>query len=186
MPKRASERPRSKIMSIVGLMILVVLVLGVIVPLVMALTGSSRYEVNSEGVYVWKNDKWQRVDLGRSPWMPDVGPNYIIYFRNLNCPHCREFDQHWNEFLKRYGNEVNATLVQVVCTYFTLACSDLTAMATFEAFGVTLSPLIVVVSNYTILYYGAPPFNSTELYNLTTTLFTKYLEREQNSTEGLG
>lgn len=164
------ETGKKKLTVVLGLAVLIVMILGVLVPLLLALTGSSKYEVNAEGVYVLRDDKWVKVDYGYAPWLPSDNSSYIIYFRNLNCPHCREFDPHWSEFLQRHSHDINATVVMVVCTYFQLACSDPTATSTFSAFQVTASPLIVVISNMTLLYYGVPPFNSTELYNFTYNL----------------
>jgi len=158
---------------VLSALLLAVMVLGVIVPLLVSLTSSSKYEVNAEGVYVLKNGKWVKLDYGYSPWLPEDNSSYIIYFRNLNCLHCREFDPHWTDFVKKYSHSVNATLVVVVCTYFQLACQDPTALSTFSAFQVAASPLLVVVSNMTLLYYGVPPFDSAELYNFTSALIAR-------------
>lgn len=164
------------------LALLLLMVLGVVTPLLLALR-SSGLEIESEGVYFLKNGKWERVSLGARPWLPEENYSYVIYFRNLNCPHCREFDRYWTEFLKKYSKEVNASIVVVSCTYFTIACEDETAAATFLAFYVTISPLIVVLHNGGVLYYGVPPFNATELYTLVTTLLQSPTE-ETHGTEG--
>lgn len=176
-------RGRRRLTAVLGAVILAIMVLGVLVPLLLTLTGSSRYEVNAEGVYVFRGGEWERVDLGYSPWIPADNGSYIVYFRNLNCPHCREFDPHWWEFVDKYSAKVNATAVTVVCTYFQLACSDPTAISTFNAFRVSASPMLVVISNATILYYGIPPFNATELYNFTYHIISSAGQAEETPPE---
>jgi hypothetical protein len=180
---KGHEAGKKKLSVILGLVVLVIMILGVLVPLFLALTGSSKYEVNAEGVYILSNDKWVKLDYGYSPWLPMDNSSYIVYFRNLNCPQCREFDLHWTEFLRKHSRDVNATFVMVVCTYFQLSCSDPTAISTFNAFQVTASPLLVVISNMTLLYYGVPPFNSTELYNFTYNLL-KHVSSPETSSSG--
>lgn len=182
MHKKSGEGPsKRKPMTVIGLIILSILMLGVVVPLVMALLGSSGYEINAEGVYLLEGKRWKKLDLGGHPWLPEKDHNYVIYFRNLKCPHCAEFDRYWVEFLDKYSHDINATFVQVVCTYFILACSDPTAIATFNAFQVSFSPLLVITSDTKLLYYGVPPFNSTELYTFTTSVLSKAAEEENAS-----
>lgn len=175
------ESKKKKLTTLVGFMVLVVMILGILVPLIIAIMGSSSYEINAEGTYIFSGNKWVKIDYGSSPWLPTDNSSYIIYFKNINCPHCREFDPHWTEFVKKYSSEINATIIEVVCTYFQLACSEPTALSTFNAFQVTSSPLLVIISNMTLLYYGVPPFNSTELFNFTNNILSKASTTEQSN-----
>ncbi|MEM1619916.1 MAG: protein disulfide isomerase family protein [Fervidicoccaceae archaeon] len=155
-----------------GALLVLVLLAGYLLPLIGSLLEKS-YEVSSEGVYVLTESRWTRVKLDGYFWSPPDNGGYIVYFNNLRCPACRAFDPTWEDFAKKYGRE-NFTLVEVVCTWFAISCSDPTARATFNAYSIYQSPTLMVIYNMTILYKGVPPTAADEIFKLFNEAITFY------------
>jgi thiol-disulfide isomerase/thioredoxin len=103
--------------------------------------GKNRFE---NGVYIWRNDSFEKVssceELFKNPG------NYIIYFHNNLCPHCRRFHPLFISTLETLGEILGrAIIVRVVCDWFTSKCSDPDARKLFSELRVAESPKLVYV-----------------------------------------
>jgi len=156
-----------------GVLLIAVMVLSVIIPLITGL-GTSPL-VNVEGIYEYSGGGWKKINSNGTVWLPQGEGNYLIYFRNLNCPSCQQFDAAWSEYFKSYlfKSPYNITPVEVVCTYFSYSCSDPSAKALFSAFENALgqyfgTPYLVIISNGSFIYFNFPPTDSSGAYSAQT------------------
>ncbi len=161
--KRGFDRKKILVIAAGGLLI-VAMVLGVVIPVFSGLGGSSSLYVGAEGVYIFKNGKWRRIDTKGNPWVPSDNATYLVYFKNLECSHCRAFDPSWVEYVKDYSIKDNVTPVEIVCTWFTQQCDDQSARISFDAYarlsnGNFGTPWLVLFYNRSIIYYYLPPVN---------------------------
>ncbi len=161
--RQRSDRKRLIVIVAGGLLILA-MTLGVIIPLISGMTGGGALTINAEGVYIYDNGEWRKQDTGGNPWVPKDNGTYLIYFKNLECSHCRVFDPVWIEYIEQYSQQDNLTPVEIVCTWFTQQCKDDSARASFAAYaslsnGQFGSPWLVLIYNQSIIYYYIPPLN---------------------------
>jgi hypothetical protein len=160
---RKKGHDKKKILVIAaGSLLIVAMVLGVVIPVLSGFGGKSKLYVGAEGVYIYEKKGWHRVDTGGKPWVPQDNKTYLIYFKNLECTHCRMFDPTWVEYVSGYSMIDNLTPVEIVCTWFTQQCNDPSARASFAGYenlgnGNFGTPWLVLIYNRTIVYYYVPP-----------------------------
>uniref|UniRef100_A0A7J3ZL84 Thioredoxin n=1 Tax=Fervidicoccus fontis TaxID=683846 RepID=A0A7J3ZL84_9CREN len=138
-----------------GALLVIAILFGYIIALLSSVGGAS-YQINTEGVFIFENGKWKRVVLEGMPWIPADERVYIVYFRNLQCYHCQRLDPIWIQFVQKFRNKPDAVPVEIVCTWFEVVCRDPTAKASFSAYGIKVTPTLLVIYNKTIvnLHYG--------------------------------
>ncbi len=175
-PKRGGRGLKILLITAGGV-IIAAMILAVVIPILAGL-GSSNI-INSEGVFIKvSSKKWVRVNIGYKPWIPTNNKTYIIYFKNIASKECFNFDSIFSDFINDYMRKDNFTPVQIICTWYPQECGDPTAMASFEAYRVAYTPLLVIISDLKIIYYGPPPMNVTKLQEL----FEHALSRLYNAT----
>ncbi|MGB9725549.1 MAG: hypothetical protein ACP5I2_04770 [Fervidicoccaceae archaeon] len=152
-----------------GFLLIIIMVLSVIIPVISGL--GTNPLVNVEGIYEYSGG-WTKINSNGTVWLPRGNGTYLIYFRNLNCPACQQFDPIWSQYFKDYlfKSPYKITPVEVVCTYFSGNCQDPSAKALFSAFENALgqyfgTPYLVLISNGTFLYFSFPPTDSTGAYS---------------------
>jgi hypothetical protein len=188
--------PNAKQIAVIsaGVLLIAIMILSVVIPLITGI--GTNPVVNVEGIYVYNNGNWKKIDTNGTLWLPKDKGTYLIYFRNLNCPACQQFDAAWSDYFKNYmpKSSFNITPVEIVCTYFSSNCQDPSARATFNAFEQSLgqyfgTPYIVLISNGTFIYFNFPPVESNGTFSsqslnqtITEVLYNYYHPPTQTNT----
>ena len=179
--RRSSEERRRLLVLISGGILILAMILGVVIPLLAGL-GSGSTNINAEGVFVLEKGKWIKKDLNGSPWIPPDNRTYLVYFKNLECPHCKAFNPTWDEYVKKYSQKDNVIPVIISCTWFTQQCSEPNARASFIAYRVPFTPALLVWHNGTPMYYGPAPQSPQEISQLVKDAIAgKFLNRTQTN-----
>jgi len=179
--RKKKEKNTRVLVLLAGGVLIIAMILGVVIPLFQGVA-TSKHEINTEGVFIYINGKWERINLGQSPWVPPDNSSYLVYFKNTQCPHCKEFDPIWGEYVDKYASKDNVTPVQIVCTWFTQQCTDPTAYASFSAYRVPFSPALMVVYNMSIIYYGPAAQNVTGVHDIVVNAFKQYYNQTNQTT----
>ncbi|MEM0021556.1 MAG: hypothetical protein QW039_03225 [Fervidicoccaceae archaeon] len=153
-----------------GFLLIAVMILSVIIPVITGI--GTNPLVNVEGIYEYSGGQWKKINSNGTLWLPEGEGTYLIYFRNLNCPACQQFDTVWSEYFKSYlpKSPYNITPVEIVCTFFSSSCSDPSAKATYSAIENALgqyfgTPYLMLISNGTFLYMDFPPVTSSGTFS---------------------
>ena len=104
-----------------------------------------------EGVFEYINGKWTKQEL-TGAWTPQTNDIYIVYFRNTQSPHCKEYDPTYQDFVEKNTGKYH--FIIITCTWFTQQCSDTAAKQSFNQYQVPFTPAIMITKNKQIKHYG--------------------------------
>ena len=114
-----------------------------------------------QGVYVWRRGGFERTRPASRYVVPlDRDELYLVYFHNLDCPHCARFHPELVEALREEGVPEGLAYM-VVCRWFASDCDDEDAKTAFIVYRVKSSPAVLAV-----LVRGGQVTQHVNLYTL--------------------
>ncbi len=114
-----------------------------------------------EGIYVWDGSRFVEAKPASRYVVPlDRDEVYLVYFHNLECPHCTRFHPELVEAL-REERVPRGLAYMVVCTWFASECGSEEAKTAFIVYGVKTSPAVLAV-----LVRGGQVTQHVNLYTL--------------------